>query len=116
MILIDVRLDNEGILESAHIKGHSGQGTIGSDIICAAVSALVMAAEHTLCSLSAVETEFIAPVRGEFLLKTHHEGANFEEKVYLKAVGDFLINGFSAAAEESPENCSITIRRIQNGS
>ncbi|MDR2842800.1 MAG: ribosomal-processing cysteine protease Prp [Spirochaetaceae bacterium] len=110
MIKIDVVLDKEDILMSCGISGHSESAPKGSDLVCAAVSVLAVAAERTFSGNSGIKLASEAPERGVFLLQTAPE--TLEGKTFLKAAGEFFLQGLSSVAEAYPDNCSIAIRRI----
>jgi len=48
MIDISFEVDREGICSGFLVRGHAGYAPRGSDIVCAAVSALTQGAAHTL--------------------------------------------------------------------
>ncbi|GHT48090.1 hypothetical protein FACS1894102_0300 [Spirochaetia bacterium] len=107
MIEINAVHDLGGVLQSCSVEGHANTAVKGSDIVCAAVSALIIAASETLSSQGGIKSDLEAPGRGLFYLKTSATGTY--DRIFLKAVGDFLINGLKAVAREYPQNCSINI-------
>ncbi|GMO49250.1 MAG: hypothetical protein Ta2G_06000 [Termitinemataceae bacterium] len=107
MIKIDAAFDNDGVLKSCSVAGHAGSGTKGYDIVCAAVSALVMAASETLQVEGGIKAKLSAAKRGEFFLEASAESA--EDKIFLKAIGKLLTNGFKAVEREFPNNCSVGV-------
>jgi len=109
LIDIETVLDKDGVLSSCKAAGHSGAGRTGNDIVCAAVSVLMRTVVRTLSGREGITIRCDAPEPGFLNLET---GYSAEGKQFLFAVGEFLVNGLESVAEEFPENCKLTIRRI----
>ena len=108
MIDIEAVLDENEVLRSCKASGHAGKGQTG-DIVCAAVSVLIRTAACTLSAREGITIRYEAPEPGLFFLEADYTA---EGKDFLFAAGVFLIEGIALVAEEYPENCKLTIRRI----
>ncbi|MDR3114348.1 MAG: ribosomal-processing cysteine protease Prp [Treponema sp.] len=106
MILIDAALDEGGLLKSCRIEGHAGSGPRGYDIVCAAVSVLARTAVVTLSGREGISVRGEAPERGKFWLET---GCVESGRVFLSAVGAFLLEGLGSVAREYPDCCTMKI-------
>jgi uncharacterized protein YsxB (DUF464 family) len=109
LIEIEAVLDENEILRSCKVSGHAGAGKTGSDIVCAAVSVLMRTAACTLSDREGVIVRYEAPEPGLFFLEAEYMA---EGKDFLFASGVFLLEGLASVAEEYPDNCKLTIRRI----
>jgi uncharacterized protein YsxB (DUF464 family) len=106
MIVIEVTLDEGGLLRSCDVKGHAGAGKRGGDIVCAAVSVLSRTALRALSGRKGIVVRGGAPDRGVFRIETE-VGASGRE--FLSGAGTFLIEGLRSVAEEYPDCCKMTI-------
>ncbi|GHV83924.1 hypothetical protein AGMMS50212_12640 [Spirochaetia bacterium] len=108
MIKVDALLDREGILKSCGIEGHSGAGSRGNDIVCAAVSVLARTCLQVLETKQCLTVRADASERGRlyFEIDRGDKGRGF-----LEAVGSYLLEGIKSVAEEYPENCTIFIAK-----
>lgn len=77
------------------ISGHAGMGPAGTDIVCAAVSALA----NTAGSLAWDEPE----AREGYLL-IRYRGSDPDELAYIH----FLMTGLTLIADQYPDNITIT--------
>jgi uncharacterized protein YsxB (DUF464 family) len=109
MIRIDAAFDEAGLLRSCRVEGHSGRGSSGTDIICAAVSVLVRTAFRTLSGRDGIDVRGSAPERGFFLLEADY---TLRGRDFLAAAGAFLIEGLVSVSEDYPDFCEITLRRL----
>ena len=109
MVIAKVVLDKDGVLRSCKASGHAGAGKTESVIVCAAVSVLVETAVNTLSGREGITIRCQAPKPGIHNLDARYTA---EGKVFLFAVGEFLISGFEFIAREFPENCKLTVRRL----
>ncbi|GMO34352.1 MAG: hypothetical protein Ta2F_10470 [Termitinemataceae bacterium] len=112
MIKIKACVDVDGMLKSCNVTGHANAACIGKDIVCAAVSVLVRSAELTLRGKEGIHLQVSAARRGEFFLEVSLAKENAENSFFLKAVGDFLLNGLASVAQEFPKNCSLIVNDI----
>jgi uncharacterized protein YsxB (DUF464 family) len=108
LIDIEAVLDENEILRSCKAGGHAGKGQTG-DIVCAAVSVLMRTAACTLSDREGITVRYEAPEPGLFFLEAEYQA---EGRDFLFASGVFLIEGLASVAEEYPNNCKLTIRRI----
>jgi len=109
LIDIEAVLDENGILRSCRAGGHARAGKTGSDIVCAAVSVLMRTAVRALSNRKGVTVRYEAPEPGLLFLEADYKE---EGRDFLSASGVFLIEGLASVAEEYPNNCKLTIRRI----
>ena len=109
MIEIEAVLDSNGILKTCTASGHAGAGKKGTDIVCAAVSVLMRSAVRTLSGRKGIITRCNAPEPGFLSLEAEYTA---EGREFLFAAGEFLTQGFTSVAEEYPEYCKLTLRRI----
>ncbi|MCL2801066.1 MAG: ribosomal-processing cysteine protease Prp [Treponema sp.] len=108
VIVIDVVLDNAGILKACKASGHSGAAKAGNDIVCAAVSVLLRTALSVLSGRQGIKVKGGAPERGELWLEADYTA---EGKDFLFAAGEFLIDGLKSISQEFPKNCKLTINK-----
>ncbi|MDR2516914.1 MAG: ribosomal-processing cysteine protease Prp [Spirochaetaceae bacterium] len=127
MITIDAAVDETGLLVSCVITGHAEAGPKGSDIVCAAVSVLARTAWRTLSGREGIRLWGGAPERGVFRMETGLDGvanngaANNgrnggmadEARIFLRAGGDFLLDGLASVSEMYPAYCVMTIRKVK---
>ncbi|MDR3342609.1 MAG: ribosomal-processing cysteine protease Prp [Treponema sp.] len=106
MIVIDVVVDDAGLLKSCSVTGHAKAGPKGGDIVCAAVSVLVRTALRTLSGREGIRVRGDAPERGVWWMETDYTqgGSNF-----LCAAGAFLIEGLESVSAEYPDYCTMHI-------
>ena len=109
MIEIEAVLDENDVLRSCKAVGHARAGRTGNDIVCAAVSVLMRAAASSLFEREGITLRFDAPKEGFQNLEVDYTA---EGKDFLFAAGVFLIEGIASVAEEFPQNCRLTLRRM----
>jgi uncharacterized protein YsxB (DUF464 family) len=116
--VIQIEFAVDGQCLSCNITGHANAARAGSDIVCAAVSVLVRTAELTLRGKEGLDLQVRAAKRGDFFLEASianesvHTNGSAENRIFLKAVGEYLQNGLSSVAAEFPNNCSIRIKTL----
>jgi uncharacterized protein len=108
VIEIEAVLDEDGVLMTCTAEGHSKAGKAGTDIVCAAVSVLMRTALSVLFNRVGITVRGGAPKPGQMWLEVEY---NEDGKVFLSAVGDFLLEGLRSVSEEFPKNCKLDIRR-----
>ena len=109
MIEIEALLEEDGTLKACKAVGHAGAGKTGNDIVCAAVSVLMRTALSVLSNKEGITVHGGAPEKGQMWLEA---GYTAEGKGFLFAAGVFLIEGLRSVAQEFPQNCKLSIRRI----
>lgn len=109
MVEVEIAVDDAGVLRFFRASGHAGQGRNGNDIVCAAVSVLVRTAVRVLSGRAGITIDCRAPEPGFLEMEADYRE---EGRGFLSASGEFLVEGLSSLAEEFPENCSLSIRRI----
>jgi uncharacterized protein len=109
VIRATISLDDEGLLRGLVVEGHSGYASIGSDIVCAAVTAIVRSTTRVI----GLDERFRAssraekPGRFEFSIDTIPRGS--EE--YLSGITNVLVVGLGDVSSEFPERCSINVKK-----
>jgi len=110
LIEIEAVLDDDGVLRACKAAGHAGAGKAGTDIVCAAVSVLMRTALISLSNREGITVSGGAPEKGQMWLEVDY---NAEGKVFLFAVGVFLIEGLKSVAQEFPKNCRLNISKLR---
>jgi len=108
MILAELVLDNMGQLRFCRIEGHSGAGTRGNDIVCAAVSVLARTIAGILSDREDINVKVSAPERGNFLMEIDYKP---EGRDFLAGAGCFLMEGLLSVQAEHPGHCKVSIER-----
>jgi uncharacterized protein YsxB (DUF464 family) len=108
MVRLEATLDGNGLLVEYRAAGHAGAGPMGSDIVCAAVSAFSRSLIRALHGKEGISIHADAPERGIFQAEVSYSG---EGRLFLEGVGAFLLEGLSSVAEEYPQYCNLTILR-----
>ena len=106
MIRADLVLEN-GLLKSCRIRGHSGAGPKGADIVCAAVSVLARTALKVLSERKGIDVRGEFPERGDFSLEILEVTA--ENREFLAGTGVFLKEGLVSVSGEYPGFCKVSI-------
>jgi uncharacterized protein YsxB (DUF464 family) len=109
LIEVEAVLDESDVLRACTASGHAKAGKKGFDIVCAAVSALMRTAACALSDRKGIPLRYKAPEPGFFSIEADYTADGRE---FLYAAGVFLIEGFALIAEEYPQYCRLTIRRI----
>ena len=109
MVTIEAVLDKSGTLRACTASGHAGVGRRGTDIVCAAISVLMRTAVSALSGRKGISIRYDAPEPGLLNLEADYTA---EGKDFLNAAGVFLAEGLSSVAQEYPEHCKFTVRRI----
>jgi uncharacterized protein YsxB (DUF464 family) len=104
-----VALDHSSLLRSLSVTGHAEHGTVGQDIVCAAVSVLVRTAGAVLSGKPYITVSVSAPVRGMLYLDVEHKR---EGEVYLSVVQEFLLEGLRSVAVEYPACLRMVYERV----
>lgn len=89
------------------IRGHSGRGSAGTDIVCAAVSALTMYAANLLTEDFSVDCELKTDEKEAKVALTLKEQSKAGEKIIAA-----FRRELASLAKEYPQN--ISIKEIQN--
>lgn len=103
--------DAAGRITGVSVKGHSGYAEEGSDIVCAAISALLITTDQALCALVG-----LSPIEhggedgfAEVLLPPEMSDKQMEQAQLL--LGTLRI-GFSAIAAQYPAYFRLSTRRV----
>lgn len=92
----------DGSFSSCSAQGHSGYGTKGSDILCAAISVLLRTTAQVLIETFGSAVEYDASTCGKFFLKVKKMSTVDCGKLVYAA--DFLRNGFVSLQQEFPKH------------
>lgn len=112
MILVQVSVDNRGVLRDLKAAGHAEMGTAGSDILCSAVSILIRTAARTLegRGVLADRADGRDRQRGEFLLTV--EGDEMKDREWLSGISSYLMCGLNDLAAEYPEKIQLEVELV----
>ncbi|MGP1454521.1 MAG: ribosomal-processing cysteine protease Prp [Treponema sp.] len=101
MIIVRLKLDNEGRLIACTASGHAGIEHKGQDIVCAAASILLRTTVYTLRSVDAIALQYNAEQRGFVSFSVaHYEAA---ESKRLQYAAEFLWLGLHSLQQEYPQ-------------
>ena len=109
MIQARLVLDAEGRPLQFEADGHSGQGPVGNDIVCAAFSVLARSAYEALAGLPGAMVEGSAPARGRLFFAVKRLPRESGERA--AGIADFLLTGISGLEREYPGEVGLTIER-----
>jgi uncharacterized protein YsxB (DUF464 family) len=109
LVQIEAVLDENGVLRACKASGHARAGRKGEDIVCAAVSVLMRTAVRVLFGREGITVRCDAPEPGFLSVEADYTA---EGKDFLFAAGVFLSEGLASVAEEYPQYCRLTVRRI----
>lgn len=85
------------------VQGHAGQAEYGRDIVCAAVSVLVLTLLRAL-----LEAERVNQVRGlKYQARAGHAGVSCEPTKAVRRLFDFTKKGLDALASRYPQYIRI---------
>lgn len=90
---------------SVGVNGHSDFSVKGSDIVCAAVSALVQAASRSIAAKGIHQT--ITRSDGFLSFSLEWEALKDAERRFTVSAIDVMLFGLLAVAESHPENVNI---------
>lgn len=88
------------------MSGHAGFAKAGSDIVCAAVSALVMTAAHGVAQICHAPVRISDDPTGSFVLDVPSGGG-----VEAQAVLETTLAGMQAIAKVHPAHVRVLVRR-----
>ncbi|UCF98718.1 MAG: ribosomal-processing cysteine protease Prp [Spirochaetaceae bacterium] len=107
MIRVEIRLGHQGALRGFSVSGHSGTGSRGEDLVCAAVSVLFRTAARLLQLQPDVDVQGGAAENGTMELQVDTVPA--ERRQWLVGLSDFLIRGARDLQEENPGAISLRV-------
>ena len=106
MIEVVVRIGSDGLMNRVRAQGHSGLGIAGTDVVCAAVTALLRTAARVLESDSLVQVDGAASRRGDLEFEVREVPDS--RRQWFRGVQDSLLFGIADIAAEEPGHCSLT--------
>lgn len=98
-----VRYDRAGLCLT--MEGHAQGGPAGGDLVCAALSALMMALEKRMEETAERTLPVIRRAPGFFSLRCSPDG----QEALCRESFDTIAAGIAALAENRPENVSLTL-------
>lgn len=106
MIEIKIETDNNKILKSIFVKGHSNFDICGKDIVCASVSILVYTFYLSLIDLPLMEIDYIDR---ENVFKIELKKINDNLIGELRGLTIFLIKGLKSLSSNYKENIKLIL-------
>lgn len=98
-----VRYDRAGL--SLTMEGHAGAGEKGEDLVCAALSALMMTLERRMQERAERTLPSVRRAPGLFALRC----TPVEDEALCRESFDTVAAGLAVLAENRPENVSLTL-------
>jgi len=105
VIVVAVVYGRDTLLRRVTVSGHASGLQKGGNIVCAEVTVLIRTAARLLEGLPGVDLAGGPGKRGEFEIRI--DGVDKRKLEYVKAVGDYLIQGIKDLQEEFPGDCLI---------
>ena len=99
-----VRYDRADL--SLSMEGHAGAGEAGNDLVCAALSALMLTLEKRMQETAERTLPVITRAPGSFAIRCRPEADT--EKLCRESF-DTVAAGLAVLAENRPENVSLTL-------
>ena len=90
---------------SLSMEGHAGAGEAGNDLVCAALSALMLTLEKRMQETAERTLPIITRAPGVFAIRCTPE----EDEALCRESFDTVAAGIAALAENRPENVSLTL-------
>ena len=109
MMSVSVSLSPDGCLERLEASGHAAGGPRGSNLACAAATALLRAAAEVLSGRAGVRCTGQAPAEGNLTLVVHSVAPEAGE--WTRGVTDFLVQGCRRLQGESEGGLTVRIRQ-----
>lgn len=108
MIKVEIQRDRSRHVKQIVLTGHAGSGPYGSDIVCAAVSALSIQAVNSLIALVNINPEVeIDEVEGGYLSIRLPEVSDEQTKHDMNLLIDSLVLSLQQLREENQPYISI---------
>ena len=107
MIRVTVLLGADGLLRKVTADGHAGFGSAGTDIVCAATTALLRTAAKVLEEHDGIEMTGSATGPGS--LSFTITSIDPSSRGWLAGVGGFLMRGIGDLHDEYPAECAVEI-------
>jgi len=107
LIRLRLSLETDGCLSALRAEGHARQGKAGSDLVCAAFTALVKALFNLLSTADGIQLEARAEREGIACLRVL--SCTPERRSWLKGVTDFFLRGMADLKQDYPETITIEV-------
>ncbi len=108
MIRAKLWQDREGRFAGFELKGHSGYAEEGSDIVCAAVSALAITCVNSIEALCGVQPSVEGETAGH-MKALLPPGMNDAQRHDAQVILSVLRQGLESIAESYPKNVQLSI-------
>lgn len=112
MIRARLSLDEAQCIAGFSASGHAGSAPRGSDIACAAFTALARTAYRSLEGLPGIELRGRAGGRGELDFEVARKSS---DPGRARGIADFLAIGLGDLARDYPDALSLTIEHVSEG-
>ncbi|MFW6313648.1 MAG: ribosomal-processing cysteine protease Prp [Spirochaetota bacterium] len=111
MITVRAVLDDEGCLRRLSVLGHASAagGSPGTNVVCAAATAIVRAVAEAIAARSTIAATGAAARPGELLVEIGQREPGDAE--WLRGVADVLKTGIGRLAAELPGEVEFVITR-----
>ena len=111
MLSVLIGLSADGCLERFRASGHAGARIAGTNVACAAATALLRTAAEVIQSRRQIRSTGNAPAPGEMELEVIEVPEADQE--WVRGVTDYLVQGCLAIQREAPE--AVEVRTIRRG-
>lgn len=109
MIRVTIKIDKNGCLKQMTATGHAGLAAKGTDILCAAVSALTRTAAKLLYAKETVRVKGGAPEPGRLELEILSYDKT--ESQWLRGITDFCVSGLNDLRQEYPAYLAVVTEK-----
>ena len=106
MIKVTLQLDGGGCLRRLQSEGHA-VGQKGSNIVCAAATALMRSAARVLADHDSIVVSGHVPLEGVLEIEVDRYAP--QDRAYLLGVTEVLVRGLQDLALEEPTEVSINL-------
>ena len=106
MTTVTVKRSEAGI-DGISVTGHSGYGTAGGDIVCAAASVLIFTCANALQSVAHIQPDIVQDERGTKISVSLPEGLAPEKSRDAQVIMETILQGYSDVAQEYPKFLKI---------
>lgn len=110
MIVVRVRLDEDGCLASVSVSGHAStdQTGRGGNVVCAAVTGLIRSCADAIAERTAIVATGAAPHPGQMRFDIVSREDDGE---WLRGVTDVMLCGVRRISGDSPGEVQLTVER-----
>jgi len=109
LLRVQIQLTRAGVIRSIRAQGHAGYAPSGSDIVCAAATALLRAAARTFERKAGIVVTGGAERRGEMALDVISIADGVSE--WAAGASETVVQGLADIAAEFPDAVSVEIEQ-----